>query len=172
MGLFDFIKDAGAKLIGADDDDDKTPSAPSGPSTTAPDPDEVRRVINRRRSLGLIRRVNDLGLDIEDLQIQVDGASATVRGKVSDQATKEKVILAVGNTEGVARVDDQIEVEESEPEATFYTVQAGDTLSGIAKDHYGRASQYMAIFEANRPMLDNPDRIYPGQVLRIPPLAE
>jgi nucleoid-associated protein YgaU len=61
-------------------------------------------------------------------------------------------------------------VERSEPEATFYTVVRGDTLSAIAKAHYGKASKYMVIFEANKPMLENPDKIYPGQVLRIPAL--
>jgi nucleoid-associated protein YgaU len=49
------------------------------------------------------------------------------------------------------------------------TVRSGDTLSKIAKDAYGDANAYMQIFEANKPMLSNPDRIYPGQVLRIPP---
>ena len=53
--------------------------------------------------------------------------------------------------------------------APFYTVRKGDTLSAIAKRHYGDANAYNSIFEANRPMLDHPDRIYPGQVLRIPP---
>jgi len=46
---------------------------------------------------------------------------------------------------------------------------AGETLSAIAKQHYGDATRYMVIFEANRPMLAHPDRIYPGQKLRIPP---
>jgi nucleoid-associated protein YgaU len=76
----------------------------------------------------------------------------------------------IGNTQGVARVDDQMTVETPEPEATFYTVERGDTLSAIAKEHYGDATKYPVIFEANRPMLEDPDRIYPGQVLRIPPL--
>jgi nucleoid-associated protein YgaU len=62
-------------------------------------------------------------------------------------------------------------VAKAEPEATFYTVKRGDTLSGIAKAHYGNAGKYMVIFEANKPMLEDPDKIYPGQVLRIPPLG-
>ena len=76
----------------------------------------------------------------------------------------------VGNTQGVARVDDRIKVEKSEPEATLYTVQAGDSLSKIAKQQYGDAMKYMTIFEANKPMLNDPNKIYPGQVLRVPSL--
>ena len=67
-------------------------------------------------------------------------------------------------------VDDQLEMAGAAPEPVFYTVQRGDTLSGIAKEQYGNAMKYPMIFEANRPMLKDPDRIYPGQVLRIPPL--
>jgi nucleoid-associated protein YgaU len=52
--------------------------------------------------------------------------------------------------------------------AKTYTVKAGDTLSQIAKDHLGSASAYMKIFEANKDVLTDPDKIKPGQVLRIP----
>jgi nucleoid-associated protein YgaU len=77
-------------------------------------------------------------------------------------------VLVVGNTHGIAQVNDQITVETPEAEATYYTVQRGDTLSKIAQAHYGDASKYRVIFEANRPMLQNPDKIYSGQMLRIP----
>ncbi|HMB53803.1 MAG TPA: peptidoglycan-binding protein LysM, partial [Thermoanaerobaculia bacterium] len=117
------------------------------------------------------RFVNGLGLDVTDLSVRVDGSTATVKGQVPDQATRERVVLAVGNTQGIARVDDQLEVGKDEPAGTFYTVESGDTLSGIAKKHYGDAGKYMVIFEANKPMLKDPDKIYPGQVLRIPPAA-
>jgi nucleoid-associated protein YgaU len=99
----------------------------------------------------------------------VKGDVATVTGKTKSQADREKVVLAVGNTKGIAQVDDQITVETPAPEATYYTVQRGDTLSKIAREQYGEASKYPAIFEANRPMLKDPDKIYPGQKLRIPP---
>ncbi len=56
-----------------------------------------------------------------------------------------------------------------EPESTYREVKSGDTLSKIAKEAYGDANAYMKIFEANKPMLSNPDKIYPGQKLRIPP---
>jgi nucleoid-associated protein YgaU len=89
-----------------------------------------------------------------------------------DQATKEKVVLVVGNSEGIAMVDDQMTVEHVEPEAQFHTVVSGDTLGKIAKKYYGNAMKYPVIFEANKPMLKNPDLIYPGQVLRIPHLED
>ncbi|MEM8916931.1 MAG: LysM peptidoglycan-binding domain-containing protein, partial [Pseudomonadota bacterium] len=79
-------------------------------------------------------------------------------------------ILSAGNTPGVAEVESLIEVAESGPEPVFYEVKSGDTLSAIAQEQYGAASKYPEIFEANRPMLSHPDKIYPGQVLRIPPL--
>ena len=78
--------------------------------------------------------------------------------------------LTVGNVTGVEAVDNQLKVVTPEPEAVFYTVVSGDTLSGIAKTQYGNAMKYPVIFEANKPMLEHPDKIYPGQVLRIPPL--
>jgi nucleoid-associated protein YgaU len=53
----------------------------------------------------------------------------------------------------------------------FYTVKSGDTLSAIAKRYYGDANRYSAIFEANKPMLTDPDKIYPGQTRRIPRLS-
>jgi nucleoid-associated protein YgaU len=66
--------------------------------------------------------------------------------------------------------------ESSEPEATddeagnTYTVQPGDSLWKIAEAHYGNGTKYQAIFEANRDILDNPDLIHPGQVLKLPEL--
>jgi nucleoid-associated protein YgaU len=116
--------------------------------------------------------VQGLGFEVEDLSIKVDDGVATISGKVNSQSDKEKIVLAVGNTAGIGRVDDRLEIENPEPEATFYTVKSGDSLSKIAKQHYGNAMKYPVIFEANKPMLTDPDKIYPGQVLRIPPLAD
>jgi len=166
MGLFSFIKDAGAKLLGVDEEKE----AQAAPAAAGPDPAEVRRKIDQKRGLALLRTIQDLDLKVEDLQVSVQGDRAHVRGEVPDQATREKVILVAGNTRGIAQVEDDIEVDAAEPEATFYTVEAGDTLWKIAKEHYGEGGKYMLIFEANKPMLQDPDKIYPGQVLRIPPL--
>jgi nucleoid-associated protein YgaU len=102
--------------------------------------------------------------------VRFESGVCYVGGTVASQEDREKVILACGNVVGVARVEDSIEVENPKPGATLYTVQSGDTLSKIAKAHYGDASKYPVIFEANRPLLEDPDKIYPGQVLRIPKL--
>ena len=102
--------------------------------------------------------------------IELDDDTVTVYGKVDSQDEKEKVVLALGNVNGIATVDDRLNVVEPKPESTFYEVKSGDSLSKIAKAHYGDAMKYPQIFEANKPMLKDPDKIYPGQVLRIPPL--
>ena len=86
------------------------------------------------------------------------------------QATREKIVLCCGNVAGVAAVTDMMTVDQSQPAATYYTVVAGDNLSKISKANYGDPNKYMVIFEANKPMLSDPNKIYPGQVLRIPPL--
>jgi nucleoid-associated protein YgaU len=148
MGLFDFIREVGAKLgIG---------SAEAAPGT-----------------LDLQHELQKHGLHVEGLELHVDGHTVKVKGKVADQATKEKVILALGNIVGIGRVEEEIEVAPGGlgTMATFYTVQKGDSLSAIAKKHYADAGKYMAIFEANKPMLADPDKIYPGQVLRIPAVS-
>jgi nucleoid-associated protein YgaU len=90
-------------------------------------------------------------------------------GKAATQAEREKAILAVGNIEGIAAVEDDIAIDAPEPASVFHEVARGDTLSAIARKHYGNANAYMKIFDANKPMLSHPDKIYPGQKLRIPP---
>jgi nucleoid-associated protein YgaU len=161
MGLIDFVKDAGRKMLGIDDDKPKAKVAtPASPAE-----------MDGKRAKALTAVVRETGIPVNQVSITVNGDLATVRGKVATQAEKEKVALAIGNTFGIARVDDQLQVEKAEPQATFYTVRKGDTLSAIAKAHYKDGSKYPLIFEANKPMLSDPDKIFPGQVLRIPPAA-
>jgi nucleoid-associated protein YgaU len=155
MGVFDFIREAGKKLgIGEDE------------VATGPARDDAQA--NLAKATALARQVTQLGFEVKDFRVTYDGGTATLQGAAADQATREKIVLVTGNTAGVARVDDRMTVAAPAPEARFYTVRKGDTLSAIAKEHYGDASKYPAIFEANKPMLEHPDRIYPGQVLRIP----
>ena len=120
----------------------------------------------------LEEHVTNMGLTVEDASFSIAGGRATIRGKVDTQEISEKVALTVGNVAGVGSVDNQLEVMNPEPEAVFYTVVSGDYLSKIAKKHYGDANKYNVIFEANKPMLSDPDKIYPGQVLRIPALDD
>lgn len=151
MGIVDFVKGAGEKL-----------------GLIEKDPTESEEFKERRKGNLLMQRVVALNLSVDDLRIDFDDGVATIMGKTESQAEREKVVLAVGNVEGVAQVDDRMEVVKPEPEAVYHTVVSGDTLSKLAKKHYGDAMKYPIIFAANQPMLTHPDRIYVGQVLRIP----
>ena len=160
MGLFEFLKNAGAKIF--DKEDEKKP-------TTNVNEGRVSEDTLRRQKIVLLKGVvNGLGIDVRGLDIDFYGETVTVRGEVDSQADRERIILSLGNVGGVSAVDDYIQVVRKEPEAEFYTVKKGDSLSKIAKRYYGDAMKYKVIFEANQPMLKNPDLIYPGQVLRIP----
>ena len=103
------------------------------------------------------------------LNVAFDGATGTVTlsGTAPSQEAAEKAVLAAGNVTGVSDVDNRLSFP-AETEARYHDVVSGDTLSGIAKKYYGDANQYMKIFEANKPMLSHPDKIYVGQKLRIP----
>lgn len=163
MGLFSFIKDAGAKLFGGKTSAEKAAEA-------AADRAEEIAAEKAKAEASIVETINDLELHVENLSVSLEGDTAIITGKAHDQATKEKVVLVVGNTQGIAMVDDRMDVEHKEPEAQFHTVAKGDTLGKIAKHYYGNAMKYPEIFEANKPMLKDPDLIYPGQVLRIPSL--
>lgn len=154
MGLFSFIKNAGKKLgIGGDDD--------------APDAESVQKELAS----------HDLGT--KDVQVEVAGDKVVLKGVVKDQSVFEKAVVAVGNTLGVSAVEaselkvaDAGAVPAPAKEPVFYTVKKGDNLWKIAEAQYGKGkgAKHTVIFEANKPMLTHPDKIYPGQVLRIPDL--
>ena len=162
MGLFSFIKNAGAKVFGIGKTD-KEEAAEAAAENAA----KIKEA-NEKAASSMEETVSDLGLEAENLNVTIEGDTATITGKALDQATREKIVLVVGNTAGIAQVDDQMEVENKEPEAQFHTVEKGDSLSKIAKKYYGNAMKYPVIFEALKPMLTDPDKIYPEQVLRIP----
>ena len=157
MGLFDFVREAGEKLFG-----NASAQAASAPDAAA---------ANAAAATAIHDYICALELAPADLAIAFDGANSavTVSGTAPDQTSKEKILLAAGNVAGVAKVADMMTVARREPEAQFHTVVRGDTLSAIAKKFYGNANKYPLIFEANKPMLSHPDKIYPGQMLRIPP---
>jgi nucleoid-associated protein YgaU len=163
MSLMSFIEEAGEKLLGAA----SSPAAPSQSQSAAPNVAEL----NAAAGAAIARYVASQNLTAQNLSITYDGASktVTVKGVAPDQATKEKIVLCCGNVHSVAKVDDQLTVAQSAPASTFYEVKSGDSLSKIAKSVYGDGNAYMKIFEANKPMLADPNKIYPGQQLRIPP---
>jgi nucleoid-associated protein YgaU len=168
MGLFSFLKAAGAKLMGGGSAANDAAEAAKASEANL---EALKEAANKNKSAQLVSQVLGHGIDVENLDIVVDDDTATIYGQVGSTSEKEKVVLIVGNTEGIATVDDRISVIVEEPEAAFYTVKSGDSLSKIAKEVYGDMMKYPIIFEANKPMLTSPDLIYPGQVLRIPALG-
>ena len=174
MGLFDFARGAGEKLFGGYDLDEG-------------------KIRDHILAQGLaLKPFNVVVPDPAKGLVSLIGFAKTV-------ADKEKAIVAAGNIDGVEQIDDRLRIGEpdwmkekaesataeeeaaaaeaaGEPTAEdaatakFYTVVSGDTLGKIAKEMYGNAGKYPVIFEANKPMLTDPNKIYPGQVLRIPPL--
>jgi nucleoid-associated protein YgaU len=164
MGLMSFIKEAGEKLFGGREAKAADAAAPSADTVAA---------LNKTAGDAIENYIETQGLKVDGLKVAFDGATstATVEGTVADQATKEKVLLCCGNVAGVGKVNDMLVVQNPEPESQWHTVVSGDTLSKIAKKFYGDANKYQGIFEANKPMLKHPDKIYPGQMLRIPPQA-
>lgn len=144
MGFFDFVKNAGKSIFGSSADAAET------------DPAEA-----------IAKEVGDPSL-ADKIKVEVDGETVKVSGDVPDQETREKIIVAAGNVDGISKVDESLKAADDKPEGKFHTVEKGDTLWAIAEKAYGDGSKYMTIFEANQPMLSRPDKIYPGQVLRIP----
>ena len=125
----------------------------------------------QRKVAALKAELRALNLDGDDVHLRLRGDTVVVESKGADRETLEKLILAVGNIKGIARVEaDLPPAPEGKPaaEPLFHEVKKGETLSEIAQQHLGKASRYREIFEANRPMLSDPDKIYPGQKLRIP----
>ncbi len=154
MGLFSFLKNAGRKV--REDNSEEAAEARD-------------RILEKK----LIEVFYEYKLPVNDFSVEVEDDKVTVYGTADSQGDKEKAILTIGNVDGIAAVDDRISVLASAPaapEANFYEVKSGDSLSKIAKAHYGDPMKYMQIFEANQPMLSDPNKIYPGQVLRIPAL--
>jgi nucleoid-associated protein YgaU len=147
MGLFDFAKKVGAKIFGASE-------AQAAPA------DSLKQEAAKH------------GLDTSNVDVQVQGDKVVLTGSAMSMEEAEKIIIAMGNTMGVAQIESHLAVHDAVPPSTMYTVKKGDTLWKIAETNYGKGKggKYEVIFDANRPMLSHPDKIYPGQVLRIPPL--
>lgn len=172
MGLLSFAKDAGEKIFGGGDSDEQKQKA-------------IEEYIEK----------NNMFQD--KVSARVDGSTIKLYGDVERAQTKAQLYLLAGNIEGVESVenhiniiksaeqvaapaeaparksernesDEKVELEIDEDEVRYYNVKKGDTLSLIAQEFYGDPMQYPKIFEANKPMLTDPDKIYPGQKLIIP----
>jgi len=160
MSLISFIREAGEKLF-------KSPAVDPAPAAAQPD----IAALNKTAGEAIEKYIGSQKLKADGLDVQYDGASqtVTVSGVAPDQETKEKIVLCCGNVAAVSKVNDMLTVAApAQAESTYRAVKSGDTLSKIAKEAYGDANAYMKIFEANKPMLSDPNKIYPGQMLRIP----
>lgn len=170
MGLFSFIKEAGEKLFGSAKPEEAAQQAQAAPDDAALQARAAEA--NRIAGEAIEKYIVAQGLQVQDLKVAFDGGSceATVSGTAADQATREKALLCAGNVQGVKGVNDAMTVPVPADASRWHDVVRGDTLSAIARTYYGNANLYPKIFEANRPMLGHPDKIYPGQKLRIPPV--
>ena len=156
MGLLDFLRDAGDDLFGG---------------KKGREADTIRDKIEK-----------ELGRNIEGLGVLYTDGRVELQGKAKSLAAKEKAALIAGNVKGVVAVnDDNLTVQGQQaaspttsattaavPATTYYTIEKGDTLSKIAGRFYGDPQKYPALFEANREVIQDPDKIYPGQKIRIP----
>jgi nucleoid-associated protein YgaU len=146
MGLFDFVKDVGRQIF----------------DTDAEAADTIKNHLE----------VKTHGLS--NLEVEFDDGTVTLCGDCSNQAVREQAILIAGNIQGVEKIvaDDlrapEPKPEEPEEKAEIYEIVSGDTLGAIAKRYYGNASKYTKIFEANKDIISDPNKIYPGQKIRIP----
>jgi len=194
MGIFDFVRNAGAKVgIGKSTDEIAAEEAAEQKAASEAKAAEMAARRNKaresmrakaaerrsaeaaakreeaRKSTELEKYIRGMGLEVKGLDIRYEDGTAFIDGEAVDSATKHRTILAVGNAEGVERVDEELTIAQDDgSESEMYVVEKGDTLWAIATAAYGDGNRHPEIFEANKPMLTNPDLIYPGQVLRIP----
>jgi nucleoid-associated protein YgaU len=153
MGLISFIKTAGEKIFG-----------------------KSQETQEQEKAAMIADHLKQYGLNTSDIQVKVDGEKVILMGSIDTIENKNKIVVAAGNIEGISSVEDWIKVNQPpvvpppQPEKQYYTVKKGDYLSKIASEVYGNANKYNVIFEANKPMLKDPNLIYPGQVLVIPPI--
>ena len=146
MGLFDFVKDVGRQIF----------------DTDAEAADNIKNHLEVRTH------------GLSNLDVKFDDGVVTLCGDCKYEAVRDQAILIAGNIQGVEKVvADDLKApppapEEPQEKVEIYEIVSGDTLGAIAKRYYGKASAYMKIFEANRDIIDDPNKIYPGQKIRIP----
>lgn len=141
-GLFDFIRNIGKKVFQQNDDD-------------------AAKAEKIKQSLEPLN-IPDLKVDYKNGQVQLSGGAASPE-------QKEKAVLIAGNIADVEKVNaDALQAPAQQEKVEYYIIQSGDTLSKIAQHYYGDAAAYNRIFEANREVIEDPNKIFPGQKIRIP----
>lgn len=178
MGLFSFAKSAGRKigLFGGQEaakaEEAKQQFEVAKAAAADAAEEGARKMLEHQAVAADIQAaILSHGLSVANLNVKFNGVTVTLSGTSPSQADAEKAVLVAGNTEGISSVDDQIVVEVPMPAAVHHNVVSGDSLSKISLANYGSMQVYDTIFEANKPMLDHPDKIYPGQVVRVPVIA-
>jgi nucleoid-associated protein YgaU len=144
MSLFDFVSNIGTKLFG---DENDAPAA-------------------------IKKRIDEDNPGLENFQVQVKDGRAVLSGTAKSAEALEKAVLIVGNTQGIEKINiDAVTVADGSKigsDDEFYTIEKGDTLWKVAEKAYGNGAQYQKIFEANREVIKDADKIFPGQKIRIP----
>ena len=148
MSLFSFVKDMGSRLF--------TNDAEGG--------DKIAKEIN----------ANNPGID--GLKVEVRDSTAFLSGEAKSAEAVQKAVLIAGNTGGISHVNvDGVKLPggvsastiETADGVQYYIIQSGDNLSKIAKHFYGDPNKYPVIFEANKEVIKDANKIFPGQKIRI-----
>ena len=144
MGLFDFARNIGKKLFGKEDE------APAA----------------------IKQHIEEDNPGVSNLQVQVKDGVASLTGQAQSAEALEKAVLMTGNALGIDKVQaDQMSIADGSKvggDDEFYVIQKGDTLWKIAEKAYGDGSKYNRIVEVNREVIRDPNKIFPGQKIRIP----
>ncbi|WP_249852895.1 peptidoglycan-binding protein LysM [Aggregatibacter actinomycetemcomitans] len=144
MGLFDFIGDIGKKIFSKEEE----------------------------ASTAVTKHINEDNPGVADVEVKVENGVAKIAGVASSATALEKAVLMTGNIVGISEVNiDEVTVQNGEKiagEDEFYVIQKGDTLWKIAEKNYRNGSKYTAIVAANKEVIKDADKIFPGQKIRLP----
>lgn len=162
MSIFSFIKDAGIKIKELPDTGGHA-AAQSREKGETDTPEWNPAAAERLKAL-----LEEYQLNVDELSLQVDGERVIVSGNVKKQEVREKVILALGNVQGISEVVEELSPEDGGDESFFHTVQPADTLKSISEKAFGVQGKEEVIIDANTPFVKSAKDIFPGMVLRIP----
>lgn len=144
MGLFDFVGDIGKKIFSKAED----------------------------ASEAVTKHIAEDNPGIDNVEVTVQDGVAKIQGTAASAMALEKAILMAGNVAGIRSVEaDGLAIQSGETLAgddEFYVIQKGDTLWKIAEKTYGNGAKYTAIVDANKEVIKDADKIFPGQKIRLP----